>query len=97
VTEEASLMTSVRDSTRILSATLEPDGTINLWLILPGGDEPIAATIEPIATTIQAAGPETRPVELGYGAETDRHLRLVIAMHADALAYEYRERLTPGG
>jgi hypothetical protein len=93
---EACPMTAVRDSTRILSATLEPDGTINLRLVFPGSDEPVTTTIEPIETTIQAAGAETRPVELRYGAEADRHLRLLIAMHADALAYERQDRPSIG-
>jgi hypothetical protein len=89
-------MTGSPDSTRILSATLEPDGTIHLRLVFPGSGEPVAATIEPIETTIRAAGAETRAVDLGYGAEADRHLRLVIAMHADALAYERGDRQAVG-
>jgi hypothetical protein len=85
-------MTGTPDTTRILSAALQPDGSIVLHVLFPGSSEPVAATIEPIATTIRAAGPEARAVDLTYGALTDRHLRLVIAMHVDALAYE-RERL----
>ena len=84
-------MTGAQPSTRVLSALLEPDGTIQLRLVFPDSPDPVVATIEPIATTIQAAGAEVRPVQLESGHERDRHLRLVIAMHADALAYE-RER-----
>ena len=85
-------MTGTPDTTRILSAVLEPDGTIVLQVLFPDGPEPVRATIEPIATTIRAAGCQTRPVDLSYGVEADRHLRLVIAMHVDALAYERQSR-----
>jgi hypothetical protein len=81
-------MPGARDSTRILSALLEPDGTIKLRLLFPDSDEPLAVSIDPLETTARAAGPETRPVELDYGSAADRHLRLLIAMHVDALAYE---------
>jgi hypothetical protein len=83
-------------ATRVLSALLEPDGTIRLHLRFADAPEPVVATIEPIETTIQAAGAEARAVHLEYGHEHDRHLRLVIAMHADALAYERSHRDTPG-
>jgi hypothetical protein len=81
-------MSAVRASTRILSALLEPDGTIRLMLLYPDSVQPCAETIEPIETTIQAAGRETRHIDLIFGTEADRHLRLIVAMHADALAYE---------
>jgi hypothetical protein len=87
-------MTGAPETTQILSALLEPDGTIRLRLRFPGSPEPEAATIEPIDTTIQAAGAEARAIYLEHGHEHDRYLRLVIAMHADALAYERRQRLT---
>jgi hypothetical protein len=81
-------MSAVRQATRILSAFLEPDGSITVILLFPDGTVPVSATIAPIETTVQAAGPVSRPVNLSYGAETDRHLRLIVAMHVDALAYE---------
>jgi hypothetical protein len=76
------------DSTRILSAILEPDGSISLLLRFSGCDAPVSASIDPIETTIGVAGPVRRPIELRYGHEADRLLRLIVAMHADALAYE---------
>ena len=85
-------MTGTPGTTRILSALLEPDGTIRLRLVFPGSPAPEAATIEPIETTIRAAGAVARTVDLEYGHEQDRHLRLVVAMHADALAYEREQR-----
>src|SRR4051812_2883834 len=87
-------MTGALPTTQILSALLEPDGTIRLRLRFPGSSEPETATIEPIDTTIQEAGAEARAIHLEYGHEHDRHLRLIVAMHADALAYERRQRLT---
>jgi hypothetical protein len=85
-------MTGAHVSTRVLSALLEPDGTIRLLLVFPGTQEPVSAIIDPIETTVQAAGPQARPIHLEYGHAQDRHLRLVIAMHADALAYERARR-----
>lgn len=79
-------------ATRILSAILEPDGSISLLIQFSEGDAPVAASIDPIETTVRAAGPVRRPVELRYGHADDRLLRLVVAMHVDALAYERRER-----
>jgi hypothetical protein len=76
------------DSTRILSAILEPDGSISLLLRFSGCDAPVSASIDPIETTVSAAGQIRRPIELRYGHEADRLLRLIVAMHADALAYE---------
>jgi hypothetical protein len=81
-------MSGVRSFTRVLSALLEPDGTIQLSLLFPDSDEPLAATIQPIETTARAAGPKARDIDLDGREEADRHLRLLIAMHADALAYE---------
>jgi hypothetical protein len=80
------------DSTRLLAATLEPDGSISLLIRFPDSDAPVTASIDPIETTIQAAGPVRRPVELRPGHAADRLLRLVIAMHVDALAYERRQQ-----
>jgi hypothetical protein len=82
-------MSAVHDPTRVLSAQLEPDGTIRLCLLFPDSVQPYAATIEPIESTIRAAGHETRQIDLMFGAESDRQLRLIVAMHADALAYEH--------
>jgi hypothetical protein len=81
-------MLAVRASTRILSAFLEPDGSITVFLLFPDGSEPHSATIEPVGTTVQAAGPVSRPIDLAYGSDVDRHLRLIVAMHVDALDYE---------
>jgi hypothetical protein len=83
------------DTTHVLSALLEPDGTIRLHLRFADHPEPVVTTIEPIETTIESAGAEARAIHLEYGHECDRHLRLVIAMHADALAYERSHRGTP--
>jgi hypothetical protein len=85
-------MTAQDVSTRILSASLEPDGTIRLSLVFAGCDAAEVAIIEPLETTVRAAGPRARPVELTPGTERDRHLRLIVAMHADALAYEREQR-----
>lgn len=76
------------DSTCILSAFLETDGSISLLLRFPGSTRPTAASIDPIETTVQAAGPTRRPVELRYGHPDDRLLRLIVAMHVDALTHE---------
>jgi hypothetical protein len=84
-------------STRIISALLEPDGTIRLSLLLPGSSTPETVTIDPVETTIRSAGPEARAVQLEPGHEQDRHLRLIIAMHADALAYERERRAKRDG
>jgi hypothetical protein len=81
-------MLAVRESTRILSAFLDPDGSISVILLFPEGDQPVQATIGPLETTVQVAGPVPRQIDLTYGSETDRHLRLIVAMHIDALAYE---------
>lgn len=83
-------MTDAPESTRVLAAVLEPDGTIRLHLLFPGSQEPVTTTVPPIETTIRAAGPEARPIHLEYGHACDRQLRLLVAMHADALAYERR-------
>lgn len=85
-------MTGPCHSTRIVSALLEPDGTIRLSLLLPGSAAPETAIIDPVETTVRAAGPQARAVQLEPGHEQDRHLRLIIAMHADALAYEREQR-----
>jgi hypothetical protein len=81
-------MSPVCETTRILAAFLEPDGSITAILLFPDGAQPLSVTIDPIETTIQVAGPSPRPIDLTYGAEADRHLRLIVAMHVDALAYE---------
>jgi hypothetical protein len=88
-------MVGAPDSTRVLSALLEPDGTILLQVHFSGSPEPVSATIDPIETTIRAAGARSRPVHLEYGDPRDRHLRLIVAMHADALAYERQARSHP--
>jgi hypothetical protein len=85
-------MLAVRESTSILSAFLEPDGSITVILLFPDGVEPVSTIIKPIETTVQAAGPVPRQIDLTYGVEADRHLRLIVAMHVDALAYEYERR-----
>lgn len=85
-------MTGPCHSTRIISALLEPDGTIRLSLLLPGSTAPETAIIDPVETTIRAAGPRARAVNLESGHEQDRHLRLIVAMHADALAYEREQQ-----
>ena len=82
-------MTDVRDSTCILSALLEPDGTILLQLLVPDRAEPVPAVVEPTEATKRAAGPATRAVQLAYGHPHDRLLRLLIAMHADALGQQH--------
>ena len=87
--EVCPLMTGVRDSTHVLSAFLEADGSITMIVLFPDSDQANMVTIDPIETTIQAAGPTPRRIDLNYGAATDRHLRLIVAMHADALAYEH--------
>jgi hypothetical protein len=89
-------MSDVRDSTCILSALLEPDGTILLQLSVPGRAEPIPATIEPTEATRRAAGPTTRAVQLAYGHPHDRLLRLLIAMHADALGQQHGREVAVG-
>jgi hypothetical protein len=81
-------MSLVCETTRILAAFLEPDGSITAILLFPDGPQPLSVTIDPIETTIQVAGPSPRPIDLTYGVEADRHLRLIVAMHVDALAYE---------
>jgi hypothetical protein len=85
-------MTGPCHSTRVISALLEPDGTIRLSLLLPGSTAPETAIIDPVKTTLRAAGPRARAVNLEPGHEQDRHLRLIVAMHADALAYEREQR-----
>ena len=81
-------MSPVRQATHVLSAFLEADGSITLIVLFPDSDQAAMVTIDPIETTIQAAGPVPRRIDLNYGSEADRHLRLIVAMHADALAYE---------
>jgi len=81
-------MSPVRQATHVLSAFLEADGSITMIVLFPDNDQAAMVTIDPIETTIQAAGPMPRRIDLNYGAEADRHLRLIVAMHADALAYE---------
>lgn len=81
-------MSPVRQATHLLSAFLEADGSITMIVLFPDSDQAAMVTIDPIETTIQAAGPMPRKIDLNYGAEADRHLRLIVAMHADALAYE---------
>jgi hypothetical protein len=81
-------MSPVRQATHVLSAFLETDGSITLIVLFPDSDQAIMTTIDPIETTIQASGPVPRRIDLTYGAPADRHLRLIVAMHADALAYE---------
>ena len=87
-------MLAVRDATHVLSAFLETDGSISMIVLFPDSDQASLVTIDPIETTIQAAGPVSRRIDLNYGAPADRHLRLIVAMHADALAYE-REMVRP--
>lgn len=89
-------MLAVRDSTHILSAFLEPDGSITIILLFPDGEEPVSATITPMETTRHAAGPVPRQIDLTYGSEDDRHLRLIVAMHVDALAFEYERAQVQG-
>jgi hypothetical protein len=81
-------MSPVRQATHVLSAFLEADGSITMIVLFPDSDQAAMVTIDPIETTIRAAGPMPRRIDLNYGAEADRHLRLIVAMHADALAYE---------
>ena len=81
-------MLAVRETTHVLSAFLEVDGSITMIVLFPDTDQAIMTTIDPIETTIQAASPAPRRIDLTYGAPADRHLRLIVAMHADALAYE---------
>ena len=81
-------MLAVREATHVLSAFLEVDGSITMIVLFPDVDQASLVTIDPIETTIQAAGPVSRRIDLTYGVEADRHLRLIIAMHADALAFE---------
>ena len=81
-------MSAVGETTRILSAFIEPDGSITVILLFPDGEAPVSVTIDPIETTVQAAGPTPRPIDLRYGLAADRHLRLIVAMHVDALSYE---------
>ena len=81
-------MSPVRQATHVLSAFLEADGSITMIVLFPDTDQAIMTTLDPIETTIQAAGPVPRRIDLTYGAPADRHLRLIVAMHADALAYE---------
>jgi hypothetical protein len=95
-TLEVSPMSPVREGIRVLSAFLEPDGSITAIALFPGATEPASISIDPVETTMQAAGPAPRPIDLTYGHDADRHLRLIIAMHVDALAYE-RELERAGG
>jgi hypothetical protein len=81
-------MSPVRQATHVLSAFLETDGSITMIVLFPDSEQAIMTTVDPIETTIQAAGPVPRRIDLTYGAPADRHLRLIVAMHADALAYE---------
>jgi hypothetical protein len=81
-------MSPVRQATHVLSAFLETDGSITMIVLFPDSDQAVMTTLDPIETTIQAAGPVPRRIDLTYGAPADRHLRLIVAMHADALAYE---------
>lgn len=81
-------MSPVRQATHVLSAFLETDGSITMIVLFPDSDQAIMTTLDPIETTIQAAGPAPRRIDLTYGAPADRHLRLIVAMHADALSYE---------
>ena len=81
-------MLAVREATHVLSAFLEVDGSITMIVLFPDSDQASLVTIDPIDTTIQAAGPVSRRIDLNYGSEADRHLRLIVAMHADALGYE---------
>ena len=89
-------MSPVHEGIRVLSAFLEPDGSITAIALFPGAPEPASISIAPVETTMQAAGPAPRPIDLTYGHDADRHLRLIIAMHVDALAYE-RELERAGG
>src|SRR4051812_34577373 len=79
-------MLAVRESTHILSGFLEPDGSITVIVLLPDGGQPVSVTIAPTETTIRATGSTPRQIDLTFGAEADRHLRLIVAMHVDALA-----------
>ena len=89
-------MLAVRESTHILSGFLDPDGSITVIVLTPDGGEPIPVTIAPTETTIHAAGSMPRQIDLTFGAEADRHLRLIVAMHVDALACDRAlERLGP--
>jgi hypothetical protein len=81
-------MLAVREATHVLSAFLEVDGSISMIVLFPDTDQASLVTIDSIETTIQAAGPVSRRIDLSFGAEADRHLRLIVAMHADALGYE---------
>ena len=81
-------MSPVRQTTHVLSAFLEADGSITMIVLFPDSDQAIMTTIDPIETTIQAAGATPRRIDLNFGAPADRHLRLIVAMHADAVAYE---------
>ncbi len=81
-------MSPVRQATHVLSAFLEADGSITMIALFPDSDQAAMVTIDPIETTIRAAGPVPRKIDLNYGAAADRHLRLIVAMHADALAYQ---------
>ena len=85
-------MLAVRESTHVLSAFLEVDGSISMIVLFPDTDQASLVTIDPIETTVQAAGPVSRRIDLNFGAEADRHLRLIVAMHADALAYEREQQ-----
>lgn len=92
---EVLTMSVTLESPRTVSAFLESDGSITVILVCPEGGRPLSLTIDPIETTIQAAGSAPRPIDLTYGSEHDRHLRLIVAMHVDALAYE-RDREQAG-
>ena len=81
-------MSPVRGATHVLSAFLEADGSITMIVLFPDSDQAVMATLEPVETTVSAAWPVPRPVDLTHGSERDRHLRLLVAMHADALARE---------
>jgi hypothetical protein len=89
-------MSPALETVRILSAFLEPDGSITVIVLYPDGAEPASITIDPVETTIQSAGPVPRPIDLSFGQDADRHLRLIVAMHVDALVYA-RELERAGG
>ena len=61
-------MSPVRQATHVLSAFLEADGSITMIVLFPDTDQAIMTTLDPIETTIRAAGPVPRRIDLTYGA-----------------------------
>ena len=96
-------MSSPTDRIRVLSATLQPDGSIELELSIPGQDEPIPATIEATKTSKWLVeGGRARSIDLDAEAPTqdDAPLRKMIGAYlvqAERYVAEQRARASGTG